>query len=332
MSAGTLCPLAELPTELLLEIVSHHQYDSFDFLCPLLQDSVQQQDRRDALRSLSQTCSVLRQVSLPLMWERFEVIRPNFHRSFSEWEVAPLIFPYIKSVHISLLNWSPEHQMRIIHFVQFLHTLPNLISLRIYQVPLKIAPLLTSAFARECSGMATFLRVTALSVPASIGSLFPRFPNVKTLACQQIFPSSRTLLLAKAYFPHLEALVGLRIQDIAIMTKEQFIPGMRGIDHPRAVLIRNFPHLRSISIGNPLPPDFESLLASLSGFTHLRFFSLFHRAYADFIPLDGLIAGGRAALKWSQNHRREGEGETKELRVWSNEGSAGPRVVHKERW
>jgi hypothetical protein len=40
-----------------------------------------------------------------------------------------------------------------------------------------------------------------------------------------IFPNSRVLTLAKAYLPRLEALVGLRIQDTAVLTKEAFVEG-----------------------------------------------------------------------------------------------------------
>jgi hypothetical protein len=119
-----------------------------------------------------------------------------------------------------MLKWSLTEAEAVPLFVKFLGALPNLLSLRIYQVPPSIAPILCSAFADM-----SFPLVTSLSIQEEIHAILPRFPNITMLACRMIFPNSRVLTLAKAYLPRLEALVGLRIQDTAVLTKEAFVEG-----------------------------------------------------------------------------------------------------------
>jgi hypothetical protein len=113
-----------------------------------------------------------------------------------------------------------------------------------------------------------------------------------------------------------------------------------------AVLVRNFPQLRAVSIGNPLPCDSEvkrylltyllgcacadtrstqTVLAGFRGLTRLSELSLFHRAYPIFMSLDALIMGGRDVLRASRAR------DAKVLRVWSSDGLAGPCLVHEER-
>ncbi|KAJ7854653.1 hypothetical protein B0H13DRAFT_2673353 [Mycena leptocephala] len=297
--------LNDLPVELLLEMIQYLTY-SFDFLCPLLHQSpIQQDDRRQALGSLSQSCSVLREVSLPFLWERVDLSRPNFQANC----VAALIFPYIKSVHISMLKWSLAEAEAVPLFVKFLGALPNLLSLRIYQVPPSIAPILCSAFADM-----SFPLVNSLSIQEEIHAILPRFPNITMLACRMIFPNSRVLTLAKAYLPRLEALVGLRIQDTAVLTKEAFVE----------VLVRNFPQLRAVSIGNPLPCDSERIERHEYRIRPVEERELAQAGEPTEACQNSLC---RAGISTRASRARD----AKVLRVWSSDGLAGPCLVHEER-
>jgi hypothetical protein len=91
--------LLDLPTELLVEIISYHPY-TFDFLSPLVRQEVskERQPRRKTLHSLSQSCSVLRNITLSFLWERLDVSHFKFRQPFPDREVTKCIFPYIKFV------------------------------------------------------------------------------------------------------------------------------------------------------------------------------------------------------------------------------------------
>lgn len=65
--------LTTLPSELLLEIVSHFPEIEIEIILDCRQSlPVDFRERFTALRALSQTCKELRSVVLPLAWERLE--------------------------------------------------------------------------------------------------------------------------------------------------------------------------------------------------------------------------------------------------------------------
>ncbi|KAJ7813865.1 hypothetical protein B0H14DRAFT_2851825, partial [Mycena olivaceomarginata] len=142
---------------------------------------------------LADLFSDLRRIFLPLMWERFEV---DLHQERAR---GRSIFPYIRSVHISLKSWSPSGDMETVFlFIEFLRALPNLTGLQIYHgVPWLMVPIFSYAFAD-----ASFPAVTALAIPDSLTSILPAFPNGKLIAA------------AKTHLPHLEAPAGLRSRDL----------------------------------------------------------------------------------------------------------------------
>ncbi|KAJ7926974.1 hypothetical protein B0H13DRAFT_1971684 [Mycena leptocephala] len=304
--------LLHLPAELLHEIVLHYRY-SFSFLCPLVrqEDAQQRQERRHVLRSMSQVCSVLRIVSVPLLWERFDVTRPNWRKRGWQSEIAPLIFPHIRSVHIFMHTWSRDDTETLcLSLLEFLHALPNLAGMELRTTYEGFLPILTAAFAD-----AALPTVTALSIPEWLHTIFPAFPNIRTLACPSIDAVRPILGEAKVHFPHLEALAGVRFYER--QNNENFI----------AALSRDFPRLRALSVGNPLPLEFEPLFPRLRALTHLNELAFFHAfVFAETtLPLETLIAGGRDVLGASQS------ASAKMLTVWTDDGNDGPRLVHMER-
>jgi len=298
--------LTDLPTELLVEIISYHAY-TFNFLCPLVsqEDSARRGLRREILRSLSQSCSALRSVTLPFLWERFDVSNSIFRPTHPQSEVAKHVFPYIKYVHVSMPSWSissPLGTETLPLMVEFLCALPSLAGLQIYSPHSSIFSIVSSAFAGV-----SLPTVSALFLPEELHTIFPAFPNVRTLAFPSFGLDSDAIAAAKAQFLCLDALVGLRIYH----GHESF-----------STLASDFPCLRALSIASPFEREYEPCLRRLSAFTHLTELAFFHED--SFLPLDKLIAGGIDVLRASQSPY------VKVLRVWGNDESDG-RLVHVER-
>ncbi|KAJ7143049.1 hypothetical protein C8R44DRAFT_761605 [Mycena epipterygia] len=297
--------LLALPTELLVEIVSYYR-DPFTFVSPLVRQEHGGQEREDrvqVLRSLSQSCSSLRPIFLPMLWERFYASAPSFKEIYTESELKALIFPYIKSVHVSMQNWGLKQMESVFLLVQLLSALPNLSGLQIYRAPWSIVPILSYAFKD-----AVFPSITALCVPDHLDQVFPSFPNVTTLACPSIYARARVLAPAKQHFPRLEALGGLRLCKELIEEVHKL-----------------FPTLRSISVSSTFPTDSEDLLPLLKRFKRLSKLSLVHEDIADLFLLEALVTGGTDVLLASGS-------QEKVLRVWSYDLIKGfnvyPRVIY----
>ncbi|KAJ6532648.1 hypothetical protein B0H19DRAFT_1241931 [Mycena capillaripes] len=297
------CSLPDLPTELLVEMISYYP-SPFTFLSPLVRQEhvAQRHERCQVLRTLSQSCSSLRRIFLPLLWERIEVAKPNFREEDTSSELATLVFPYIKSVHISMKFWSASHKETIFIFVEFLHALPNLAGLQIYHgLSWSIIPVVCYAFSTS-----SFPNITALSVPSPLDGVFPGFPNLATLGSAALLADSRLLPRAKEHCPRLDALAGLRIEKNA--------------------LVEDFAHLRALSVANTFPLESEDLFKRLRAFRQLRELELVYQDKADLLSLEALIAGGRDILRASQNK------SVKVLKVWSYDEDSGPYIVRTERF
>ncbi|KAJ7747129.1 hypothetical protein DFH07DRAFT_578404 [Mycena maculata] len=326
MSKPRLCSLLDLPTELLVEIISYHPYP-FTFLSPLLRQehgAQERHDRRQVLRSLSQTCVVLRTIFLPLLWERFEASQASLQEIHTNEAVASLLFPYIKSVHISMKTWGLEDMEAVFLFVQFIRALPNLVGLQIYQASYECVPVLSYAFADIM-----LPNITALCVPDWLDGIFPAFPNLTTLACPCIYTHSTALAPAKQFFPRLEAITGLRLSRNLIEAVLQDFPNLRAITVTSTIPLQP---KKAQSHSDPMherctadPDD----LALLSSFKNLSELSLIHdetvMAEAVVLPLDVLLQRGADVLRASKNPGR------KVLRVWSFDMYRGyevePRVI-----
>ncbi|KAF7341162.1 hypothetical protein MVEN_01851000 [Mycena venus] len=190
----------------------------------------------------------------------------------------------------------------------FLRALPNLVGLQIYHgISWDTLPILSYAFAEV-----SLPTVTALSVPVTLDGILPAFPNVKTLACPALHPSSRLLTAATKHFPCLDALAGLRSRDL---------------DHSQVNdMIRDFPHLRALSVSSTLPLDPPDLLARLRAFKQLTELELVYQDDPKLLSLDALVSGGRDVLLASRST------DAKVLRLWSHDTSLGPRIVRIERF
>ncbi|KAF8181210.1 hypothetical protein K438DRAFT_1976306 [Mycena galopus ATCC 62051] len=280
------CTLSDLPIELLVEIVSHYP-SSFTFLSPLVRQEhvAKEKERRQILRSLSQSRSVLRRICLPFLWERFEASKSNLQAIHTQSELATLILPCIKSVHISMSTWSPAEMETIFLFVEFLRALPNLTGLQIYHgFAWNVGPIVPYAFSNV-----SLPNVTALSVPDVLDGILPSFPNLKTISGPALKPRSR-LLVAARQLPHLEALSGLHTRHLGQDARQSFISD----------LAHDFPHLRALSVSKPFPLDQEDL-ASLCAFKELRELDLLYKNESDSLSLDALIAGGLSVLRASRS-------------------------------
>ncbi|KAJ7029789.1 hypothetical protein C8F04DRAFT_1106106 [Mycena alexandri] len=288
--------LSEVPNELWLQIISHYAY-SFDFHCPLLR----QEDRKDrgplrqTLRSLSQISSTLRALTIPFLWERFD-ISESIVQPPSELKLH--LLPHIKSVHIWWENRSPT-EVETLALVGFLKTLPKLIGLQIEVYDT------TQTFTRVL-GSASLPNVTTLSIPDSLHGIFYAFPNLTTLAFPSLFFDSPALEPAKTHFPHLEALIGLRFLN----------------DNDHENLAQDFVDLRVLAVASVLKS--KGVVSRLRAFKNLNELSLFDGIGSMALPLEELVEGGRAVLRAS--HARG----SKFLRVWKDD-QAGPRLIHFER-
>ncbi|KAJ6534178.1 hypothetical protein B0H19DRAFT_1185457 [Mycena capillaripes] len=302
--------LTGLPTELLLEIISPFR-SSFHAFFPLVfqgdEDIAQRQAQHEALRALSQSCSILRLVCFPLLWERFDLSTHKLRGSDLKGELVPWVFPYIKSVHISMRRCSATENetLRVRQVVEFLGILPNLIAVRIQRVPLKMVAIISSAF-----GDTPLPTVTSLFVPAILHFIFPAFPNITTLACPSIFGDILAWAPAKLYFPRLAELLGL------------WVPGSEGL---LSELARDFPRLRALSIASPFRGLFhlKNLCPFLLAFTELSELNLFH--WTDHLTVKLLVSTAKDVLQASQSP------DTKVLRIWSM-GLFGLRLLHVERF
>ncbi|KAJ7143052.1 hypothetical protein C8R44DRAFT_726333 [Mycena epipterygia] len=305
MSSETAHPasssLLALPTELLVEIVSYYR-DPFTFVSPLVRQEHGGQEREDrvqVLRSLSQSCSSLRPIFLPMLWDRLYASAPSFKEIYTESELKTLIF----SVHkirarinaklgtrangIRLPRATPQRAAQS----QWPPDLPSSLEHRAY-------PLL-------CFQIPS---ITALCVPDHLDQVFPSFPNVTTLACPSIYAGARVLAPARQHFPRLEALGGLRLSKELIEEVHKL-----------------FPTLRSISVSSTFPADSEELFPLWKRFKRLSKLSLVHEDIADLLSLEALVTGGTDILLAS------GSQEKKVLRMWSYDLIKGfnvyPRVV-----
>ncbi|KAJ7877329.1 hypothetical protein B0H13DRAFT_1893260 [Mycena leptocephala] len=285
-----MTPLLTLPTELLLELASPYPFP-FTNLSPCMrpQDWAEERlERRQFLRPLSQTCSTLRAVFLPLLWRHFEACNAHLHIKYKRAGISEQtgIFTHMRFVHISLTPPSPYVLARLFDFLQ---NLPNLECLQLYSVDYSLLQSLAGAF--NDYPLAT---VTTLCIPGGT-TLFPAFPNVQSLTFST-YAHHDTLRLARRSFPQLHSLGGVHLNPDAI------------------VELHGFPHLRSLYLSGPIHETSAPLLSRLSALPFLSSLSLenqvISRTTAKLLPLEALIAAGTNVLRVAR-----GRGQ-KVLTVW----------------
>ncbi|KAJ7773912.1 hypothetical protein B0H16DRAFT_1713757 [Mycena metata] len=297
----------DLPTELLVEIVSHYP-NSFTFFSPFVR--LEHNPQREARR---QTSSVLRNLLLPVQWEQFEASKPDFRARHTQSAFAKTVAPYIKSVHITMRSWSPADMQVIFLLLEFLRGLPNLSGLQIQRAPWAIVPILTYAF-----NSVTLPTVTALSVPNSPDVIFSSFPNVTMLASPELSSGDRLIPAATEIFTRLDAISALRLGDSGRPRSRTFVNA----------LSEAFPHLRALSVTSTFSDksteSLKTLFDPLRSSPDLSELSLVYENGT--LPLEALNAGGKEVLRASASQ------ETKILRVWSNEVPIGPQMIRVEKF
>ncbi|KAF7347004.1 hypothetical protein MVEN_01453500 [Mycena venus] len=299
------CSLTDLPTELLVQIIVLHR-SSFDILSPVLEDIAQRQVQHEVLHALSQSCSRLRAVCLPFLWERFDLSMVKFQTRLADYKTAlvPTIFSYIESVHVSMRGCRTQLQT-MFNLVDFLRTLPNLAVLRISWPNFRMIQDLCSAFSEAC-----LPSVTSLYVPVLLHGIFPAFPNITTLVCPAAIIAGSPVLARMKLFPRLTVLGELRMVGSADLISE---------------LARDFPQLRTLSITTSIAPDCENVFSLLNAFADLSELCLFHEDSPDYLSLDVLVSRAKDVLLGSRSLDR------RVLRIWSNSLS-GPQLIYEERF
>ncbi|KAG7441404.1 uncharacterized protein BT62DRAFT_486599 [Guyanagaster necrorhizus] len=240
--------LARLPTELLLEIISHFPSPPLKasmFYC-LIVGGKELTERSAALVSLSQTCKTYRQIFLPLLWEKLEAfqctdpkveVRPDL----PEWQKKvtgdiirqletvtirdPALADHVQSVSFTLTEYSQDLYPRI---AQCLPLLPRLTTVQIFGLEFKGS---TDAL-RGAFENVVVPSVTTLAIPNGGHVVFPSFPNVLNIVCNFFYESSREDFLKKVieHYPnaHRVHLCGLLLSPLLEM------------------MIHRFPYLREI--------------------------------------------------------------------------------------
>ncbi|KAJ6562217.1 hypothetical protein B0H19DRAFT_1259795 [Mycena capillaripes] len=296
--------LEDLPTELLLEILAIYPDSPLVFFSPLAfrEYGVHEREfRRQILQSLSQTCTTLRNVFLPLLWNIFDVTVPKIKDHYTQNTILQTaVFPFIQNIHINFSNIPALDADTTDLVVRFLCVLPNFVGLRI-RLERSVMPLLIHSI-----GSHTFPTVTSLCVPGWLDPLFPAFTGVTSLTCPAIFHDMNTLAAAQQHFSRLDTLAGLS-------------PYKQVIED----VFEKFPRLRRISTSGPIDLD---LLPLFSLFRNLSELSLAHRADDEDTSAVHLILAAQTVLRRSKSRDR------KLILIWEFtmlEGySLYPRVIH----
>ncbi|KAJ7839147.1 hypothetical protein B0H14DRAFT_2787877 [Mycena olivaceomarginata] len=298
--------LHNLPTELLTEIVKYY---------PVLLSNIDayvrgvpgdQFDGDDTLRALSQTCRALRDVFLPVLWERIHATfsartRPKrrirtrakmLERRMRGIQKTPHVVPYIRHLAITLEECNMSNWQPMAHFIQVLDLLPALRSLTIYRITTEMIKVLRTS----CQGK-LYSAIVTLAVPDELAPILHCFPNIETLtACNRgsWYPYSFPLIpgklfsAAKDHCKHIRTVNNLPLWVEAINSFREGIP--------------NVQHL---SIWQNHHPDKLRLLEGMDNLSEL----VVRHGSRDYnnirLPLEELIAAAERILRSSKAPRHK---------------------------
>ncbi|KAJ7511524.1 hypothetical protein B0H11DRAFT_2182902 [Mycena galericulata] len=297
--------LLELPTELLLEIASLFPFP-FDVLSPPpRQIAMKQQERlerRQIFATLSQTCSALRTVFLPLLWRHVETSKSRLHLRPINSSLRKDIFPHIRSFHGAQYHSAYE----LSNLFLLLRALPNLDCIEIHSINSYVLNTLANDHAFS---EVKFTTVTTLSIPTFTHRIFSAFPNVQTLASPSMYFSSEALVTAKNAFPRLHSLFGVQLVDhVVIVTIAAPVTS-----HSKVMRLHNRFELLSY------PGYTQALLSRLANMKNLCELALVESNVSEAIPLADNIAVGTNVLQKSK-----GRGQ-KVLKVWERDAAGDYR-------
>ncbi|KAJ6454106.1 hypothetical protein C8R45DRAFT_1038102 [Mycena sanguinolenta] len=199
--------LSDLPTEILMEIVSYYLQlihgvptgDRFMRDNPLQADSSSFRALggvdesfvgNETLRSLSQTSRRMRVIFLPVLWTRFHACftqynlpkrkiktRPKMlERRMKGIQKTPYILRYIRSLTVTLAQCSMDNWQPMAEFIRVLDLLSNLKDLTI----LRVATDMVAVLSTSCRGK-VFASVSRLALDNNLAPIMPCFPNIQTL-------------------------------------------------------------------------------------------------------------------------------------------------------
>ncbi|KAJ7636788.1 hypothetical protein FB45DRAFT_742071 [Roridomyces roridus] len=178
--------MLSLPPEILLEITDYFHNTPIPFERYRQDPTPILLGRFETLRSLSQTCSYLRYVFRPLVWEAMEVldtpsdVTGRHINLLKRWMTGILKTPdLLPCVRLSSPNWN-----FISLFTRFLHSTPNLAALHIIEIFDRHAGPLAVRLAKR-----PFPAVQTLTIPSSLSRVLCSFPNLRTLVCADTFIS-----------------------------------------------------------------------------------------------------------------------------------------------
>jgi hypothetical protein len=232
--------ITDLPSELLLEIVSHFPTILIDEIIanPRILP-VAYRERFASLRALSQTCRELREVCLPLAWERLEActtadnrqsmffkeVGNNLERKCNGLMQSTHLLPHVRcviateiqSVGVILTFWLPilirivtvsltRYQTSTIlpAFANCLAVLPNLHTIQVVHAHSQMTTAIKTAFEGH-----TFPSVRTIIVPSCAHEILRRCPGVEDLTCNEDDGSKLIGALASAKCGNLKTLRGI---------------------------------------------------------------------------------------------------------------------------
>ncbi|KAF7344198.1 hypothetical protein MVEN_01710300 [Mycena venus] len=181
--------LPDLPTELLVEIIKCYP-SLYVYKADALVHGVyaRQISGERPLRSLSQTCRLLRRIFLPVLWARIyagpwrKEAKPKnsggktVERFMRGIRRTAYVVPYIQCLSVSMQESTMQNWELIAEFIRVLRILPNLRTLTILGIPSAMMSTFCASFSEF-----SFPSVTSLVLPDRLAPVIRHFPNVRTL-------------------------------------------------------------------------------------------------------------------------------------------------------
>ncbi|KIM73044.1 hypothetical protein PILCRDRAFT_829424 [Piloderma croceum F 1598] len=227
--------ITDLPSELLLEIVSHFPTILIDEIIanPRILP-VAYRERFASLRALSQTCKELREVCLPLAWERLEActtagdrqdmffkeVGNNLERKCNGLMQNKHLLPYVRTVTVSLTRYKTSTILPA--FANCLAVFPNLHTIQVVHAHSQMTTAIKTAFEGH-----TFPSVRTIIVPSCAHEILRRCPGVEDLTCNEDDGSKLIGALAWAKCGNLKTLRGISPNKAQAKRLGRIAPNLR---------------------------------------------------------------------------------------------------------
>ncbi|KAJ7919849.1 hypothetical protein B0H13DRAFT_1987685 [Mycena leptocephala] len=345
--------LDDLPTELLVEIISYHRsLGLLDFFSPLLPHGniAQRRAQREVLRCLSQTCSVVRAVCLSFLWERFDltdfdnvvlkVVHRQAHSARFKFRALslrsafsrvglPWLGTQFTAATIELQIARSQKELAKIIFPSI--KCVNISMLSWYDSPeetmshlvkfLQALPNLTTLRIHEIHARkAPFLSSAFMDVSMR---------TVTTLAVPDllhtIFPAFPNVTMLRCPMSDVRTMLAAKTHFPRLHTVAGLNIYLRETASISA-LASHLPHLRAVSVKSRLSEVTAPSLMHFTAFANLSELAFYHEDDIGLLSLEALIAGATVVLRSSQSPH------PKVLSVWAYGEWSGGRLIHEERW